>query len=218
MPAYTQSELLKQNFKGCDQGILGGLLRNGLYILGATSKVGKTMIATALTNAVANGTEYLGKANTKGKVFYYDNDNYDFEAQQRVQALKFGDNDNIRYVFGEESSSLREIKMDLSYELKQHSDVKLIIIDSLMNLNEFIRGNFNYENVYPLLKDFRDFIVGNHFVCIILHHTKKGEAVGQDRLLGPKAMSGATTGSIILNVESEFSSAGQLEFMLRHKK
>ena len=81
MVAYTQDELLNKEFKKLNNDVLDGLLRTGLYIMGATSKVGKTMIATSLANAVANGNDYLGKANSKGKVIYYDNDNYEYEAK-----------------------------------------------------------------------------------------------------------------------------------------
>lgn len=100
MPSYTQEELLKIDFKDVDKGILGGLLRSGLYIMGASSKIGKTMIATSIANAVANGTDYLGKSNRKSKVVYFDNDNYDYEAKNRVLALKLAATPNIRYVFG----------------------------------------------------------------------------------------------------------------------
>lgn len=212
---YTQEELLNKQFNNTDTGILGGLLKTGLYIMGANSKVGKTMIATTLANAVATGTEYLGKPNSKGKVIYYDNDNYDFEAKSRIQALGLSPNPNIKYVFGREANSLREIRMKLEFGSERFN---LVIIDCFINLDDFAAMNIDYQTVYPIIKDFRDFIVKMNLICIILHHTKKGSAVGQDRLLGPKAMSGATTGSIIINVEDEFSTMGNLEFILRHKK
>lgn len=50
MPIYTQEELLNTEFNNADRGILGGLIKNGLYIMGANSKIGKSMIATALAN------------------------------------------------------------------------------------------------------------------------------------------------------------------------
>ena len=67
MTIYTQEELLNTDFSEANRGILGGLIKNGLYIMGANSKIGKSMIATALANAVASGTEYLGKSNRKAK-------------------------------------------------------------------------------------------------------------------------------------------------------
>lgn len=219
MPSYTQEELLKIDFKDVDKGILGGLLRSGLYIMGATSKIGKTMIATSIANAVANGDDYLGKSNRKSKVIYFDNDNYDYEAKNRVLALKLKATPNIRYVFGEEATSIRNIKEELKYEVDDLENYSLVIVDSFIGLDEFINSDNCYQSLYPIIKDFRDFIVERSLVCIVLHHTKKGETTGkQDKLIGPKAMSGATTGTIIINVVSEFSKTGTLEFMLRHKK
>lgn len=218
MTIYTQEELLNTDFSEANRGILGGLIKNGLYIMGANSKIGKSMIATALANAVASGTEYLGKSNRKAKVVYYDNDNYDYETKARIQALGLSVNSNIRYVFGEDAKSLREIKNDLKYSLQGIEEYSLVIIDSFIGLSEFLTVEDNYKNIYPILKDFRDFIVERNLACIILHHIKKGYAMGQDRLLGTKALSGATTGTILINVVNEFSTVGKLEFMLRHKK
>ncbi len=218
MTSYTQAQLLQENFLNPDRGILGGLIKSGLYILGANSKVGKSMLATALSNAVANGVEYLGKPNKQGKVLYYDNDNYEYEAKARLEALNMSINQNIRYVFGEESQSLREIKTDIEYSVSDIESYSLVIIDCFIGLSEFITVEDNYKNIYILLKEFRDFVIQRNLSCIILHHIKKGNAVGQDRLIGTKALSGATTGTIIINVDNEFSTVGKLEFMLRHKK
>ena len=93
-----------------------------------------------------------------------------------------------------------------------------MIIDSFIGLDEFIEEDQSYQKLYPVIKDLRDFIIERGLVCIILHHTKKGEATGQDKLIGSKAMTGATTGTIIINVATEFSKTGTLEFILRHKK
>ena len=217
MPSYTQKELLDLSFENTDQGILGGLLRNGLYFLAASAKIGKTMIATALANHVANGTDFLGKSNEKGKVVYFDNDNYAVEAQNRIKALGFNETENIRYVFEEDAGSLYSIMRILQHDEKIR-EVKLVIIDCLVNLEEFMKTDWDYQSIYTIIKDFRDFIMTYNLTCIILHHTKKGDAAGQDRLLGSKAMSGAATGTILVTVENEYSQTGKLEFMLRHKK
>lgn len=218
MSAYTQEELLNKSFNNIDKGILEGLLPTGVYILGATSKIGKTMIATALANAVATGSEYLGKKNKQAKVLYYDNDNYEYEATNRLRALGMGMTSNIRYVFGEEAQSIREIKTDIEYCVSDIQDYSLVIIDCFIGLNEFLTVEDNYKNIYKILKEFRDFIIEKNLCCIVLHHIKKGTATGQDKLLGTKALSGATTGTIIINVNNEFATEGRLEFMLRHKK
>lgn len=217
MSSYTQTELLNSDFPIINKGVLDGLLINGLYILGATSKIGKSMIATKLANAVGEGSDYLGRHNEKGQVIYFDNDNYEHEAQGRIKALGLSFNEAITYVFGENSSSLDSIKeyIEEIYDIKQYT---LIIIDCLINLDEFIDCDGKYNSIYPILIEFRDFIIKKELVCIILHHTKKGLSAGQDSLLGSKALSGSTTGTILVDVENEFSTSGKLQFILRHKK
>lgn len=46
------------------------------------------MISTSLVNTIANYIYYLGLTNKQSKVIYFDNENYDQETQQKVQALK----------------------------------------------------------------------------------------------------------------------------------
>lgn len=218
MTRYTQKELLQTEFKKDSNCILGDLLKPGLYILAANSKVGKTMIGTALANAVVNGSDYLGKSNTKGKVLYFDNDDYDYEAKSRINALNLKEQDDIIYYFGEEASSLRNIKMEIDFSIGNTQDYRLLIIDTLIGLEEFKNSDNNYQSIYPIIKDFRDYVVDNNLVCLIMHHIKKGAAFGQDKLLGTKAITGAATGTILVDVENEYSTVGSLRFMLRHKK
>ncbi len=217
MSSFTQTQLLKSDFPIINKGVLDGLLINGLYILGATSKIGKSMIATKLTNAVAEGSDYLGRHNEKGQVIYFDNDNYEHETQGRIKALDLSFNEAVIYVFGEDISSLYNIKEYID-NVQNIKDYNLIIIDCLINLDEFIECDGKYNSIYPILIEFRDFIIKKELVCIMLHHTKKGLSVGQDSLLGSKALSGSTTGTIIADVENDFSTTGKLQFILRHKK
>ena len=100
MTTYTQTELLENDFQIVNKGVLDDLLINGLYILGATSKIGKSMIATKLANAVGEGSEYLGRHNEKSRVIYFDNDNYEHETKARLLALELSSNENVSFVFG----------------------------------------------------------------------------------------------------------------------
>ena len=67
-----------------------------------------------------------------------------------------------------------------------------MIIDSFIGLDEFIEEDQSYQKLYPVIKDLRDFIIERGLVCIILHHTKKGEANWtRIKLIGSKQMTGA---------------------------
>lgn len=213
----TQEELLKRVFKAEGKEIFDGILRPGLYVLAGTSKVGKSIIATNMANCIATGNNFLGKSMPKGKVLYFDNDNYDYEAKGRIIALNLKGLKEVLYEFNE-SKSIEDIN-EVLINTKDIDDYRLVIIDSYVGLEEVISTNDNYYDVYPILKQLRDYIVEKNLVGIIIHHTKKEKAkLEQDNLLGSKALSGATTGSLLLSVRNEFAKHGELKLILRNNK
>ena len=212
---YSQSELLNTHFENKQDDILEGLLKVGLYIFAGTSKIGKSLLTTSLANAVANGEPFLSKKTKKGLVLYFDNDNYDFEAKSRIKAQQFQENDNVLYNF-DDSSSLYDIK-EFIMGFSRINEVSLIIIDCLANLYEFSDVD-NFSENYAMIKEFRDFIVNKNLCCVLTHHTKKGKAKLQDSVLGSKSLTSATTGTIIIETENEFSTTGTLNFILRSRK
>ena len=111
---------------------------------------------------------------------------------------------------------------DINERLNQIRDIekyKLIIIDSYVGLDEVISSNDSYYEVYPILKELRDIVVKKNLICVLIHHTKKNkERIDQDNLIGSKALSGATTGTLLLSVRNEFDKHGELKLILRNNK
>ena len=213
----TQKELLEKEFKYEGVNLFGGLLRPGLYILAGSSKVGKSMIATTIANCVAQGNDFLGRPMPKGKVIYFDNDNYDFETKSRIISLNLSGTNEVLYEFND-SKSIYDINERLS-QIPDIEKYKLIIIDSYVGLDEVISSNDSYYEVYPILKELRDIVVKKSLICILIHHTKKNkERIDQDNLIGSKALSGATTGTLLLSVRNEFDTHGELKLILRNNK
>lgn len=83
----TQRELLNKVFYSDNNILLGGLLKTGVYVFAGTSKVGKSIMVTSMANCIANGSDFLGMSMPRGKVLYFDNDNYESEAKARLIAL-----------------------------------------------------------------------------------------------------------------------------------
>ncbi len=211
----TQSELIQTDFSLQSREVLDGLLRSGLYILSGTSKVGKSLICTSLANAVASGSVFLGRNTVQGHVIYFDNDNYAAEAKSRVLAQNFGSNDYLHYNF-KDACSFKTIISSLECTAILN-EIVLVIIDCLANLSEFTDSDSFVEN-YAIMKKACDFFMEHSICCILIHHAKKGRAVSQDSVLGSKSLTSASTGTVIIDVEDEFSEYGQLKFILRSKK
>lgn len=212
---YSQSDLLKKDFGNAQTEILEGLFRPGIYFLAGTSKIGKSLITTSLANSVSLGKPFLGKKTVQGMVVYFDNDNYAFESKERIIAQKFGNSDNILYNF-QDSTSLEDIK-DALLDLDNLDEFNLVIIDCLANLDEFPDTDAFTEN-YATIKEFRDFLVKHGLCCILVHHTKKGKSHTQDSVLGSKSLTSASTGTVLIETENEFSTRGKLRFILRSRK
>lgn len=213
----TQKELLEKEFISEGVNLFGGLLRSGLYVLAGSSKVGKSMITTTIANCVAQGNDFLGRPMPKGKVIYFDNDNYDFETKSRIISLNLSGTNEVLYEFND-SKSIYDINERLS-QIRDIEKYKLIIIDSYVGLDEVISSNDSYYEVYPILKELRDIVVKKSLICILIHHTKKNkERIDQDNLIGSKALSGATTGTLLLSVRNEFDTHGELKLILRNNK
>ena len=210
----TQKELLEKQFKADGREIFGGILKPGLYVLAGTSK---SMIATTMANCIAKGKDFLGKSMPQGKVIYFDNDNYDFETKSRIISLNLSGIDEVLYELDEFKSI--EVINEVLINIKNINDYRLVIIDSYVGSEEVIITKDNYFEVYPVLKKLRNYIVSKNLVGIVIHHTKKGkEKLDQDNLLGSKALSGATTGTLSLSVRNEFDRHGQLKLILRNNK
>lgn len=214
---FTQSELINHDFQEQAKYILTGLLKPGLYILAGPSKVGKSMIVTSLADAIACGKDYLGRSTIQGLAVYFDNDNYASQTKERIKALDLQSNDYLIYNF-ENEQSFNAMKNYIYYGLEDKLDqLRLVIIDCYANLYE-LKDLDSYTDNYGLLKQMSDFAMNNAFCMILVHHTKKGDFNGQDALLGSRALSAATSGTITIEIENDFSSTATLSFNLRHIK
>lgn len=208
---------MNYDFKESNQDVLEGLLKPGLYILAGPSKVGKSMIVTSLANAVANGTSYLGRNTHQGIVIYFDNDNYASQTQSRVEALNLKGSDQLIYNF-ENARSFSGMRNYILYSLEDKiADLKLVVIDCYANLYD-LNDIDRYTDNYSFLKSISSFAM-EYAICILLvHHTKKGNLAGQDALLGSRALTAATSGTITIEIENDFATNAVLAFNLRHLK
>lgn len=208
---------MNYDFKESNQDVLEGLLKPGLYILAGPSKVGKSMIVTSLANAVANGTSYLGRNTHQGIVIYFDNDNYASQTQNRLEALNLKESNQLIYNF-EDARSFNGMRNYIIYSLDdQLTNLRMVVIDCYANFHD-LNDIDRYTDNYSFLKKISNFAMEYALCIILVHHTKKGNLVGQDALLGSRALSAATSGTITIEIENDFATNAVLAFNLRHLK
>ena len=101
----------------------------------------------------------------------------------------------------------------------EHTDTKLIIIDTLQKVREVGGDNYSYANDYQIMARLKSF-ADAHGLCILLvHHTRKQTADDKfDMISGTSGLLGAADGAFLLQKEKRTGNAATLEVSGRDQR
>lgn len=191
------SEMRKNNIKK-DFTVDKLMKSNGLYCLVARPKVGKSLLALQLANAIATGTNFLGFRTSPSPVLYISTEMNFSQIIDRIDKmnLEFTD-DNFR--FKEQEVNERKLNlMDLNYEFQTFSNElngRFVIIDMLSGIdmnNGYDINNYQDMGQYVIPK-FRELCKKYNFTILLIHHLNKN-----NKSLGSTAIDGSVDGIITL--------------------
>jgi hypothetical protein len=92
--------------------------------------------------------------------------------------------------------------------VNEHSDTKLIIIDTLQKNHEAGGEKFSYTNDYEIIDKLKQFADKNHICLLPVHHTRKQQAEDKfDMISGTNGLLGAADGAFLLRKEKRTSDA-----------
>ena len=96
--------------------------------------------------------------------------------------------------------------------VNEHTNTKLIIIDTLQKVREFGGDKYSYSNDYEVITRLKKF-ADNFGVCLLLvHHTRKQQADDKfDMISGTNGLLGAADGAFMLQKEKRTSNNAVLE-------
>lgn len=96
--------------------------------------------------------------------------------------------------------------------VREHSDTKLIIVDTLQKVREMVSDNYSYSNDYEVIGKLKQF-ADRHGVCIlIVHHTRKQSAGDSfEKISGTTGLSGCADGALIMQKEKRTDGKATLE-------
>lgn len=96
--------------------------------------------------------------------------------------------------------------------MAEHTDTKLIIIDTLQKVREVGGDSYSYANDYQIMARLKSF-ADAHGLCILLvHHTRKQTADDKfDMISGTSGLLGAADGAFLLQKEKRTGNAATLE-------
>ena len=155
--------------------LIPDVLPQGLAILCASSKVGKSWMAMQMCLAISRGKEFLDYASNQGGCLYLALEDGIFRLKDRLNKVLDGGKAPSNFYLSIKANGLDGgLIKQLDEEFEEHPDIKLIIIDTLQK----VRGSAKKDEIayatdyreLGALKEYAD----NKRICIFLiHHLRK---------------------------------------------
>ena len=156
---------------------IDGLIPSGLTILAGGPKVGKSIMALHLALGVAIGGCVMGNIDVeKGEVLYLALEDTQRRLQTRINKSNIDENcslENLDIVTSlprQDEGGLDYLK----YWLSEHSNAKLIIIDTFQKFRKQSSGKLNvYAEDYESLSELKNVADEYNVALVVIHHLKK---------------------------------------------
>jgi len=196
LQTFTAEALQKQFFPPL-RWIVDEILPEGLALLLAPPKYGKSWFAQQLAYSVAAGKPFLGFTVEKGDALYLALESSARQLQDRQSAL-CGDDETApaslhMAVTAERLDS--GIIDQLRQFVAQHPDTCLIVIDLLAKIRAPDRVGVNaYYNDYAIMAPLKALAEELHICILVLHHSRK--IVDEADFLNNSSGSNGLTGSV----------------------
>ena len=192
---------MRKNSKKKDFIVDNLMKSNGLYCLVARPKVGKSLLALQLANAIATGTNFLGFRTSPSPVLYISTEMNFSQILDRIDKMNLEfDDDNFR--LKEQEINERKLNlMDLQLEFQEFANDlngRFVIIDMFSGIdmnNGYDLNNYQDMGQYVIPK-FRELCKKYNFTILLIHHLNKN-----NKSLGSTAIDGSVDGIITLKVD-----------------
>lgn len=199
--------------------IIDDLLYRGTYLFAGAPKVGKSFAMAQIGYHISCGKELWGKKVRQGTVLYLAlEDNYQ-RLQNRLYKM-FGVNGNDNFHFATAAHNIGTgLEGQLEKFVTEHSNVALIIIDTLQKVREVGGEKFSYANDYQIVTNLKRFADRFNLCILLVHHTRKQDADDSfDTISGTNGLLGAADGAFILQKEKRTSNKAMLNITGRDQQ
>ena len=183
------------------------LLPQGLGILAAPPKFGKSWLCLLLSLKVALGEDFLGFRTNKSKVLYLALEDSHHRIQNRLKRLLRENMCPEDIIFAIKATTVSQGLIDgLEDHIKNSPDTKLIIIDTLQKVRTGVNKNEGaYAADYRELGELKSF-ADKHNICIlVVHHLRKQKDSDIfNRISGTNAIMGAADTILVIEKNNRY--------------
>ena len=218
-PAYlntfSMNELYDQVFTGRPP-VIEGLLYSGTYLLAGAPKIGKSFLVAQLAYHVSTGQTLWEYPVRQGGVLYLALEDDKQRLQERMSRM-FGveGTDNLNFAIG--SGQVGDgLDIQLDNYLHEHSDTRLVIIDTLQKVREAIGDAYSYSGDYDAIGQLKGFATSQGICLLLVHHTRKQAADDAfDMISGTTGLLGCADGALLLRKEKRTDLTATLDVVGR---
>jgi len=182
--------------------IVPGLIPEGVTLLAGKPKTGKSYAAMNIGLALACGGKAFGRIDVrKQSVFYLCLEDRQRRLQDRIRVLYFGDIWPSTFHLAIKWPRIDQGGIPLLQKwLEEHSDIKLVIVDTLAKVKTRKASNQNqYDADYQCIEALKSLADMMDISILVLHHLRKLEAEDPfDTISGSTGLTGAVDTGMVL--------------------
>ena len=218
-PAYlhtvTLDELMDNVFEG-KSAVIENLLYTGAYILAGAPKIGKSFLVAQIAHHISTGQDLWGYKVHQGTVLYLALEDDESRLQRRMFRM-FGVEGTSSLHFATNAKMIGGgLDEQLEKFVREHSDTRLIIVDTLQKVREAVSDSYSYSSDYEVIGKLKQF-ADRYGVCVlIVHHTRKQPAGDSFEMIsGTTGLLGCADGALLMQKEKRTDSKATLEMVGR---
>ena len=211
LPTMTVNQLYDTVFQP-KQPVIDELLYPGTYLFVGAPKVGKSFLMAQIAHHVSTGKPLWGHGVHQGTVLYLALEDDYRRLQERLFRM-FGVEGTEKLHFATYANQLGAGLFDQLHRfVREHSDIKLFIIDTLQKIREAGGEKYSSANDYEIIGQLKAFGDEKGICMLLVHHTRKQQADDSfDRISGTNGLLGAADGAFILEKEKRTGNTASLE-------
>ncbi len=195
------TELMEKEFRPLIQPV-HGFISEGLTLLVAASKIGKSWLALLMALCVAAGEDFLGRHTTRCRVLYMALEDSERRLQSRLKALDIGRIPENLYLQTSVPLMGEGFEEYLDKWLSEDSAPALVIVDTLQKIRGLGSKNVDaYKADYETMGKLKAIADKHRSSLVCLHHNNKLQRVADpfDKISGSAAMMGAADTAILIS-------------------
>ncbi len=215
--AVTAAELDEMDIPAIEW-IVEKILPVGLSMIGAPSKYYKSYMALGLCVAICTAEKFLSFESTKSGCLYLDLESTKRRPKERLNQISgvFSHKpDNLYIITGDDEVGRigDGFEQQIEHQLKEHPDIKLIIVDVFQMIRQPAKRNQSgYDRDYDDFKVLKRIADSHNIGLMLIHHTRKMKDPSDvfNELSGSVGVMGALDCAWVISKDDRYSDEATL--------